>query len=183
MAACKVLRLHTLIKLDLKPEGTTTFDCNLCSIDPFEDDLEHLSSIKISDSQDLIASKSISKEKFVYIAGYLTYKNKKVMDANELIESEYLDELSRGRLRIPTLEMFFFVHSAYHLYEKIDKNRLLCTKYFRKILQYINCNYSSDEKLCSSLTNIIFKADVLNSSDRESQLGCLRRKEKLSSKK
>ena len=63
--------------------------------------------------------------------------------------------------------------------KKIDKNRLICTKYFQKILKHINCNYSSDEKLISSLTNIIFKADVQNSSDRESQLGCLRRKEKL----
>ena len=102
------------------------------------------------------------------------------MDTNEFIEStEFVDELSRCRLRIPTLDMVFFVHSAYHLYENIDKSRLSCTKYFQKVLKHINCNYSSDEKLCSRLTNIIFKADVLNSSDRENQLGCLRRKEKL----
>ena len=34
---------------------------------------------------------------------------------------------------------------------------------------------------CFSMSNIIFKAFVLNHSDKEKQLGCLRRKEKLSS--
>ena len=34
---------------------------------------------------------------------------------------------------------------------------------------------------CFSMLSIIFKAFVLNHSDKEKQLGCLRRKEKLSS--
>ena len=76
LAASKVQGLHTLIKLDLKPVGTTGIECELCPIDPLEEDLEHLSTVKISDSQTLV-TKSIFKEKIVYIAGYLTYKNKK----------------------------------------------------------------------------------------------------------
>ena len=35
-------------------------------------------------------------------------------------------------------------------------------------------------KVCKRLTNVIFKGDVLHRNDRENQLGCLRRKEKLS---
>ena len=37
---------------------------------------------------------------------------------------------------------------------------------------------SNDEKVCE--TNLIYKGYVLNNSDRERELGCLRRKENLS---
>ena len=48
------------------------------------------------------------------------------------------------------------------------------------VITFIDTPYSQNVNICNCLTNIMFKAEVLHKSDRENQLGCLRRKEKLS---
>ena len=59
------------------------------------------------------------------------------------------------------------------------ESRKSCTKYFRLLLSFIDTPYSRNVNICKRLTNIIFKAEVLHKSDKENQLGCLRRKENL----
>ena len=78
--------------------------------------------------------------------------------------------------------MVFLVHSAIHLYGKLADSRKTCTKYFQTLLKTIDSTFSHNKNLYRCLSNIIFKADVLNSSDRENELGCLRRTEKFLSK-
>ena len=73
--------------------------------------------------------------------------------------------------------MVFLVHSAIHLHEKVDKSRCSCTKYSQSILAFVDSPFSSETDKCRHLTNTIFKADVLHTSDRENELGCIRRKE------
>ena len=58
-------------------------------------------------------------------------------------------------------------------------SRKSCTKYF-SVITFIDTPSSQNVNLCNCLTIIMFKAKVLHKSDRENQLGCLRRKEKLS---
>ena len=56
-----------------------------------------------------------------------------------------------------------------------------CQRYVSKLLQLIDVLFTPDEKICRTKINVMSKAYVLNVSDREKQVGSLRRKEKLSS--
>ena len=111
------------------------------------------------------------KQKVIYIACYLTHKhsaefaNENVDDA--MVSSEFLNELNRGGLRVPTLNMVFFVHSAFTLYSKVDKSRLNCTKYFQSLIALVDTPFATKPDIRRRLTNLIFKADVLHTSDNE----------------
>ena len=48
-----------------------------------------------------------------------------------------------------------------------------------KLLSYIDAPISDNVQACHTLANVLMKAFVLDKSDREKQIGCLRRKEKL----
>ena len=75
--------------------------------------------------------------------------------------------------------MVYFVNTVIFLYEKVKDPHKNCTKYVRNLLSFVDSPISSNRNLCKHLTNFMFKADVLNRSDKENLLGCLRRKEKL----
>ena len=96
------------------------------------------------------------------------------------ISSEFLEELNRGGLCVPTLEIVFFVHSAFHVFDNLCESRKYCGNYMLKLLEMVNSSLARNKSACKSLKNILFKAYVLNHSDRENELGCLRRREKLS---
>ena len=149
---------------------------------PISVDLELVSNLAITDTQTLLESTNIPKEKVVFIAGYLSHKHfqEGEIEDEELVTSDFLKELSRGGLRVPTLNMVFLVHSATSMYETLKEPYRRCTKYFRSSLGFIDTPFSRNIGVCKRLTNVIFKGDVLHRSDRENQLGCLRRKEKLS---
>ena len=71
---------------------------------------------------------------------------------------------------------------------KIVKTGLLppgkacCRNYFKRLFSFIDAPVADVSDACLTVSNILLKAFVLNNSDRERELGCLRRKEKLSSK-
>ena len=94
---------------------------------------------------------------------------------SEDVTCDFLNELNRGRLHVPTLNTGYFVHSSMHLYEKLDE-------YFRNLLSHIDAPFSENNAACRTLSNLVFKARVIAASDRENVLGCLRRKEKLAEK-
>ena len=79
----------------------------------------------------------------------------------------------------PTLATTFFVHSAVNLMLSMSTTKSNCRTYIAKLLSYIETPVASDEAACRTMANILMKAQVLDSSDREKDLGCLRRKEKL----
>ena len=125
----------------------------------------------------------IMKQKVVYLIGFLTYKfsNTDLTIEEEGISCEFITELNRGGLHVPTLSTVFFVHSAMYIHDKIDESRQKCARYIRKLLSVIDSPMAKNENACKTLTNILSKAYCLNLSDTEKEKGRLRRKEKLSS--
>ena len=164
MAAAKVQRLHQLIKYDIVPEGEPISSCQLCITAPMSEDLELIADITINETQTLLDSAETLKQKVIYIAGYLSHKHSPMEQENETDEeyvtSEFLEQLNRGGLRVPTVNMVFLVHTAIHLHEKIDKSRRSSTKYFQSILAFVDSPFSSETDICRRLTNTIFKANV-----------------------
>ena len=73
----------------------------------------------------------------------------------------------------------YFVHSAFRLFEKLPSDRRRCRFYIEKLFAVINAALSSNLDTCRTLANIMLKAYVLDNSDKERELGCLRRKEKV----
>ena len=60
---------------------------------------------------------------------------------------------------------------------KIPEPRRNCCKYFKNLISHIDTEIGSNEKICETLTNIVYEAYVQNNSDLERE-----RKEKLSKK-
>ena len=119
----------------------------------------------------------------VYLAGFLTYKysNTDLTIEEEGISCEFITELNRGGLHVPTLSNAYFVQNAINIHNNIDFSRKKCITYFQKLLSFIDFPMAENNMACKSLTNILFKAYCVNVCDTEKQMGCLRRKEKLSS--
>ena len=95
----------------------------------------------------------------------------------DLLSTEFLDNLNKGGLSLPTLSTVYFVHTVYHLHQNL---KLRCNKHFAELLSKINAPMAGNMSACIALANILLKAFVINNSDKEKALGCLRRKEKLS---
>ena len=59
---------------------------------------------------------------------------------------------------------------------------LKCVAAFILLIQlsFVDAPLASSNAACTTLANILLKAHVLNVSDREKSLGCLRRQDKLS---
>ena len=123
MAAGKVLNLHQLIKYDIVPDGNQATDCEYCNMIPISVDLELVSNLAITDTQTLLESTDILKEKVVFITGYLSRKHfqEGEIEDEELVTSDFLKELSRGGLRVPTSNMVLLVHSAMSMYETLKE--------------------------------------------------------------
>ena len=100
---------------------------------------------------------------------------------NSLINSDFLTNLDRGGLTVPLLSTVNFMHSAYTLFEK--HNVHCCRTHLSQTFARIDSPMALIKGACVTVSNILLKAFVLNNSDKERQLGCLRRKEKLLGKK
>ena len=121
------------------------------------------------------------KQKVVYLAGYLVHKYREPdVNEDEEVPCEFITELSRGGLSVPTFTTVYFVHNAINLYNLLDSCRKSCCEYFQKLLSFIDAPFAQNERACKSITNILFKSYALHVDDNEKQKGCLRRKEKLS---
>ena len=129
MAAAKIVNLQTLIKHDIMPESSSrVLDCDkncTTSENPAERS-ELIDEITPQDTQELLRSDDTLKHKVVYLAGYLVYKYGDSTSMEEIIggedgnevSSEFLDNLNRGGLSVPTMSTVFFVHNAYNLHDQ-----------------------------------------------------------------
>ncbi|XP_076823715.1 uncharacterized protein LOC143469759 [Clavelina lepadiformis] len=122
-------------------------------------------------------------------AGYLEHKYRANIlrietenDDDHRINSEFLTNLNRGGLTVPLLSTvgLHFVHSAYKLFGKCNLH--CCRAHLSHALRRIDSPMVVIQGACLTLSNILLKAFVLDNSDKERQLGCFRRKEKLSTK-
>ena len=180
ISAGKTQHVHQLIKYDIIPHGTSGRNCSVCDSDIEETDIQLLHELSVEDAQNLLNSSDSLKHKVVYIGGFLVHKHGQPdVDEGEA-SSEFLNDLNRGGISLPTLNTVFFVHCAITAHENIPECRRNCTIYFKKLLSYIDAPISQNENACQTATNVVYKAYVLNNSDTERELGCLRRKEKLS---
>ena len=71
----------------------------------------------------------------------------------------------------------YFVHLGHVLQ---DKTKIRCRFHFAELLSFVAAPIASSKAACKTLANILLKAHVLNVSDKEKAVGCLRRQEKLS---
>ena len=146
---------------------------------------ELIDEITPQDTQELLRSDDAFKHKVIYLAGYLVYKYGDSTSMEEIIgdedgnevSSEFLDNLNRGGLSVPTMSTVFFVHNGYNLH---DQTKMRCRFHFAELLSFVDAPLAGSKAACTTLANILLKAHVLNVSDKEKSLGCLRRQDKLS---
>ena len=186
VAAAKVQRLHQLLKLDIIPKDDAQRTCSSCTAIPNEQDLEILQDITTDDTQNLIESDDTLKHKVIFVAGFLTRKYDRQLasddddDAQEpRVSSEFTNELNRGGLSVPKLSTVYFVHTAVHIISKLSPPKSGCRQYLTSLLSSVDTPLSNNVMACRTVANVLLKAHVLHHSDREQELGCLRRREKL----
>ena len=140
--------------------------------------------ITIADTEDLVQSND-NKHKIIFLAGYLEHKFRgKSVETEDIVDhhinSDFVKNLNRGGLTVPLLSTVHFVHSAYKLFDRCNLH--CCRAHLSEALYCFDSPVVAIQGACLTLSNIFLKAFVLDNSDKERQLGCLRRKEKLSAK-
>ena len=76
--------------------------------------------------QTLLETSDILKQKVVYLAGFLVHKyNEPNVNEEEEISCEFISELNRGGLHVPTLSTIYFVHSAISLHNKTTLDKIV----------------------------------------------------------
>ena len=83
----------------------------------------------------LLDSGDTLKHKVVFIAGYITFKHGKM--EGDLVSTEFLQELDRRWLRVPTLATTCFVKTAVHLLEELQRAKDSCRTYLIKVLSFL----------------------------------------------
>ena len=179
LAVMKVQILHQLLKHDIMPDPCNSMKCPSCTEQVHPDDIDIVRILSLVDTQELLGTDDDLKHKAVYIAGYIAKQSADEYDAEECVSSEFLDELDRGGLTLPTLSTVFFVQSGIHAQKNITSPRLCCRTYLMRLLRSIHAPIAENTTACRSLANILLKSLVTANSDREKSAGCLRRKEKL----
>ena len=182
-SVAKMQILHQQLKHNLPPDACHSLKCPSCTEEVNPDDVDVVRTLTIADTQKLFDSEDQMKHKVIYIAGYIA-KNHKLTDeddSEECVSSTFLDELNRGGLTVPSLLTAFFVHCGVHAQKSIASPRLRCQTYM-KLLSLIYAPVAQSMPACRSLANILLQSFVTANSDREKSAGCLRRKEKLTSK-
>ena len=61
-----------------------------------------------------------------------------------------------------------------------DHTKMRCRFHFAELLSFVDAPLAGSKAACTTLANILLKAHVLNVSDKEKSLGCLRRQDELS---
>ena len=61
-----------------------------------------------------------------------------------------------------------------------DQTKMRCRFHFAELLSFVDAPLAGSKAACTTLANILLKAHILNVSDKEKSLGCLRRQDKLS---
>ena len=84
---------------------------------------------------------------------------------------------------MPTLATTCFVQTAVHLLEELQRAKNSCRTYVIKVLSFFDHPLAEDNVALHSLVNTLLKARVNHFSDRQQQIGCLRRRKKLQEEK
>ena len=187
-AAAKIANLHTLLKHEIMPDSSSRAndsDKNCITYSNPDERSDLIDEITPQDTQELLGSDDPLKHKVVYLAGHLVHKYGTSSSMEEIIDdddrnevsSEFLDNLNRNGLSVPNMSAVFFVHNAYNLHANTE---MRCRFHFAKLLSFVDAPLADCNAACTTLANILLKAHVLNASDHEKNLGCLRRQEKLS---
>ena len=135
ISAAKVQRLHQLIKNDIIPtDDAIRKTCVHCEVDINEEDLNIVGEFNIDYAQELLNSTDTLKHKVVYIAGFLSRKHQPAFETDEVLSTEFLDELNRGGLSMPTLSTVHFVYCGMKLHELLSEARRNCRKYSQRLL-------------------------------------------------
>ena len=174
------MNFHALLKYESMPHKSNnvpyTFNIR---IDNYHFD------ITIADTEDLVQSNDSIKYKITFLAGYLEHKFRgKSVETEDIedhhINSDFVTNLNRGGLTVPLLSTVHFVHSAYKLFDKCNLH--CCRAHFSQALYCFDSPVVAIQGACLTPSNFFLNTFVLDNSDKERQLGCLRRKEKLSAK-
>ena len=123
LSAAKAQRLHQLLKYNIIPQGIPEFTCPECTTPVSLGDIELMQEISIEDTQLLLDSCNTLKHKVVFIAGYITFKHGEM--EGDLVSTEFLQELDRGGLRVPTLSTTCFVQTAVNLLELLPRAKIV----------------------------------------------------------
>ena len=87
------------------------------------------------ETQELLSSDDSFKHKIIYIAGHLEHKFRELIPQSdeEEISTEFLDQLNRGGLSVPTLSTVFFVHAAHQKHGKLAPSKARCPNYLKRL--------------------------------------------------
>ena len=90
-----------------------------------------------------------------------------IAEDQEDVSTQYLEELNRGGLHLPKLSTVFFVHSAHQAHGKVSAEKQRCKNYLKRLFAFIDAPIASNKNTCTTMSNIVLKALVLNNSDKE----------------
>ena len=176
ISAGRAQSLHQMLKYNVIPQGCEEWKCSYCTAPIILQDVDLMQETCIEDTQLLLDSTDALKHKVVFIAGFLAYIHGKPGEGEE-VSSELLQELDRGGLRLSTLNTTCFVHMAINLLDKLPEPKNRCI--YNEILSFVDAPLARSWVASCTLANTLLKAQVIHTTDREQQYGCLRRKEKL----
>ena len=153
LSAAKAQRLHQLLKYNIIPQGIPEFTCPECTTPVSLGDIELMQEISIEDTQLLLDSCNTLKHKVVFIAGYITFKHGEM--ERDLVSTEFLQEVDRGGLRVPTLSTTCFVQTAVNLLELLPRAKNSCRTYVIKVLSFFDHPLAEDNVALYSLVIIL----------------------------
>ena len=104
VTAGKVQQMHQLVKHDAIPKdlGHRSKECKICYLDILPEDIDLLYDLDMEDTQKLLESSNILKQKIVYLGGFLANKFIEPVDDDDKVSSEFIAALNRGGLHVPT---------------------------------------------------------------------------------
>ena len=115
------------------------------------------------------------------VSCYTFLKRKGIYQPSIRNISQDVSELDWGSLNVLSLSKVFFCSFCIPS-TLINLKKLRCRSYLR-LFELIIAPMTNNIDACITLKNIILKVFVLNNSDREKELGCLWRREKLTKSK
>ena len=155
-------RVKLFSKLDITTEENRGNDCCSISLEDSEEDLEFVERCFIESSN----LNTVERSTLYYICGYVSQKEGIACTDTEdlsLPESEFTQNISRGGLSFPPINLFDL--SLYYSFFKL-KTRKCCTKIFLEEFDqnhsYTEYDFKDIKSINRRLCNCFFKAFVKN---------------------
>ena len=122
-----------MLKFNIILQGCLEWKCSYCTAPIVLGDIDVMLETSIEDTQTLLDSTDTLKHKVVFIAGFLSYKHLGPGKGDK-VSNEFLQELDRGGLRVPTLDTTYIVYIAINLLGKLPEPKNRCRVYIMKFL-------------------------------------------------